>query len=156
MRDLKTTALNMLGRRENTRAELRRKLLQRKYEPDDIDRTLDELTTAGFLDDARAAKTFARHASHIKGQGRNRIARELAARGVDPDLAAATLDAQIDPDEEAERLRAALERKSRGKDLSDRRESSKVWQALVRQGFSPDAVSKALRRRGQIDDDADR
>lgn len=148
MRDLKTTALSMLGRRENTRAELRRKLLQRKYEPADIDRTLDELTAAGFLDDARAAKTFARHASHIKGQGRNRIARELAARGVDADLAAATLDAQTDPEEEAARLRAALERKSRGKDLSDRRESSKVWQALVRQGFSADAVSKALRRRG--------
>ena len=153
MRDLKTTALNMLGRRENTRAQLRRKLLQRKYEPADIDRVLDDLAAAGFLDDARAAKTFTRHASHIKGQGRNRIARELAAKGVDPDIVAQTLDAQIDPEEEAERLRVALERKSRGKDLTDRRESSKVWQALVRQGFSADAVSKALRRAGTDEDD---
>lgn len=152
MRDLKTTALNMLGRRENTRAQLRRKLLQRKYEPADIDRVLDDLVAAGFLDDARAAKSFARHASHIKGQGRNRIARELAAKGVDPDIVAQTLDAQIDPDEEAERLRVALERKSRGKDLTDRRESSKVWQALVRQGFSADAVSKALRKAGTDED----
>lgn len=148
MRDLKTTALNMLGRRENTRAQLRRKLLQRKYEPADIDRALDDLVAAGFLDDERAAKTFTRHASHIKGHGRNRIARELAARGVDPDIVSSTLDAQIDPDEEAERLRVALERKSRGKDLTDRKESSKVWRALVRQGFSADAVSKALRKVG--------
>jgi len=146
--DLKTTALNILGRRENTRAQLRRKLLQRKFDPDDIDRTLDELTAAGFLDDARAAKTFARHAANIRGQGRMRIARELAAKGVDPELVAETLDAQIDPDEEAERLRNALAKRVRGRDLSDRRESSKVWQALVRQGFSPDAVSKALRRAG--------
>ncbi|MEX2270123.1 MAG: regulatory protein RecX [Vicinamibacterales bacterium] len=138
----------MLGRRENTRAQLRRKLLQRKFDPADIDRTLDDLTAAGFLDDERAAKTFARHASHIKGQGRLRIARELAAKGVDPELVAQTLDAQIDPDEEAGRLRAALEKRARGRDLSDRGESSKVWQALVRQGFSPDAVSKALRRKG--------
>ena len=148
MRDLKTTALDILGRRENTRAQLRRKLLQRKFNPDDIDRTLDELTAAGFLDDARAAKTFARHASHIKGQGRMRIARELAAKGVDPDTVAQTLDTQIDPAEESERLQAALEKKARGRDLTDRKESSKVWQALVRLGFSPDAVSKALRRRG--------
>ena len=138
----------MLGRREHTRAQLTRKLLQRKYERADIDRVLDDLVAAGLLDDARAAKAFARHASHIKGQGRNRIARELAAKGVDPDLVAETLDAQIEPEEEAERLRVALERKSRGKDLTDRRESGKVWQALVRQGFSADAVSKALRKAG--------
>ena len=151
--DLRTTALNILGRREHTRAQLRRKLLQRKFDAAGIERTLDELTAAGFLDDERAAKTFARHASHIKGQGRMRIARELAARGVDPELVAQTLDAQIDPDEEAARLRAALEKRARGRDLSDRRESSKVWQALVRQGFSPDAVSKALRRHGTSEED---
>jgi regulatory protein len=151
--DLKTTALNMLGRRENTRAQLRRKLLQRKFEAADVDKVLDDLVAAGFLDDARAAKTFTRHASHIKGQGRMRIARELAVRGVDPELVAQTLDAQIDPDEEAERLRAALEKRARGRDLSDRKESSKVWQALVRQGFSPDAVSKALRGRGRREED---
>ena len=147
-RDLKTTALNILGRRENTRAQLRRKLLQRKFEPAAVDRALDELTAAGFLDDARAAKTFTRHAAHIKGQGRLRIARELAAKGVDAELIAHTLNAGIDPEEEANRLATALERRARGRDLSDRKESSKVWQALVRQGFSPDAVSKALRRRG--------
>ena len=143
----------MLGRRENTRAQLRRKLLQRKFDPADIDRVLDDLTAAGFLDDARAAKTFARHATHIKGQGRMRIARELAMKGVDPELVAQTLDAQIDPEEEAERLRAALEKRARGRDLSDRRESSKVWQALVRQGFAPDAVSKALRAFGSREED---
>lgn len=143
----------MLGRRENTRAQLRRKLIQRKYDPADIDRVLDDLVAAGFLDDARAAKTFARHASHIKGQGRNRIARELSAKGINADIVASTLDAQIDPEEEAERLQAALERKSRGKDLSDRKESSKVWQALVRQGFAADAVSKALRKAGTREDE---
>lgn len=143
----------MLGRRENTRAQLRRKLVQRKYESAEIDRVLDDLAAAGFLDDARAAKTFARQASHIKGQGRNRIARELSAKGVDPEIVASTLDAQIDPEEEAERLRVALERRSRGKDLSDRKESSKVWQALVRQGFSADAVSKALRKAGTREED---
>ena len=143
----------MLGRRENTRAQLRRKLLQRKFDAADVDRVLDDLTAAGFLDDARAAKTFTRHASHIKGQGRMRIARELAAKGVDPEIVAATLDAGIDPEEEAERLRVALERKARGKDLSDRKESSKVWQALVRQGFAPDAVSKALRAFGTREED---
>ena len=153
MRDLKTTALDILGRRENTRAQLRRKLIQRKFNAEDVDRTLDELTAAGFLDDARAAKTFARHASNIKGQGRMRIARELAAKGVDPDIVAQTLDGQIDPAEEAERLQAALEKKARGRDLADRKESSKVWQALVRLGFSPDAVSKALRKRGVKEDD---
>jgi regulatory protein len=151
--DLRTTALNMLGRRENTRAQLRRKLLQRKFEPADIDRTLDDLAAAGFLDDARAAKTFTRHATHIKGQGRLRIARELAAKGVAPEIVAQTLDAVIDPDEEAERLTKALERRARGKDLTDRKESGKVWQALVRQGFSADAVSKALRKFGTREED---
>ncbi|MDQ3069845.1 MAG: recombination regulator RecX [Acidobacteriota bacterium] len=153
MKDLKTTALNMLGRRENSRAQLRRKLLQRKFEPADIDQVLDGLTAAGFLDDARAAKTFARHASHIKGQGRNRIARELAAKGIDADLVSQTLDAQTDPDEEAGRLQAALARRTRGRDMTDRKESSKVWQALVRQGFSADAVSKALRHAGTREDE---
>ena len=58
------------------------------------------------------------------------------------------LDGQLPVRSETQTGAGMVERRT-----SERKESSKVWQALVRQGFAPDAVSKALRARGTREED---
>jgi regulatory protein len=89
-------ALELLARREHTRREITRKLLERGFSDDVIAPALDELERKGSLADARFTDSFVR--SRIaKGRGPQRIRAELKQRGIadaaaDDGLAAAEVD----------------------------------------------------------------
>lgn len=91
---LKAQALRFLARREHSREELRRKLLPRAAEGDDLEAVLDELAQRGWLSDAR----FAEHAARAKARryGPLKLAHYLKSRGVDEDAIAAGLAAAGD------------------------------------------------------------
>ncbi|WP_249976510.1 regulatory protein RecX [Vreelandella olivaria] len=75
-------AIQLLARREYSRAELARKLHQKSFDDDDITACLDELIEQDVQSDARMAESFVR--SRIaRGQGVIRIRGELRQRGVD-------------------------------------------------------------------------
>lgn len=73
--------MRLLARREHTRAELRRKLLARAQEGEDVEGLLDELTRRGWLSDARFAEQAAR--AKAKRFGPLKLAHYLKSRGVD-------------------------------------------------------------------------
>jgi regulatory protein len=140
---IRAAALRLLGRRDYTRTELRSKLTTRGYPGDVVEDVLARLVEERLVDDGRAAAAHVRTASHVKGRGRQRIARELTARGIDESLAADAL-AQISPEDERAVLRRILERTPLPPHPTpaDRR---RVFQRLVRRGFSIDLVAKVLR-----------
>lgn len=79
-------AVALLARREHARKELRGKLL--KKFPSlalQIDAVLERLVEQNYLNDTRFAEAYVRHRSG-RGFGRERIARELAERGVEEGL----------------------------------------------------------------------
>jgi regulatory protein len=142
------TALRLLGRRDYTREELRRKLTDRGFPGPDIDATLDALREQGLQDDARAARSLVRTATHLKGRGPLRIRQELKSRGVSAEtIAAATAD--LTPAQVREALESILTRKRVTRPIP-REQQRKLFQHLVRRGFPPDAILKAL---GGRDDD---
>ena len=106
------------------------------------------------LDDARVAAAYVRTALKVKGRGRLRIQRELQDMGIPRDVAAQALaEAFGDVDERAQ-VRDAIRKKLRGKPkLASQADYARLYQFLLRQGFSPAMVSDALRtmRRGGID-----
>src|SRR5690349_9976538 len=53
------TALEFLGRRLHSRAELQRKLMRREYGEPVVEGVLDELNRLGYVDDAKFAKSRA-------------------------------------------------------------------------------------------------
>ena len=79
--------MRFLARREHSREELRRKLLPKVAEGEDLDAVLDELGRRGWLSDAR----FAEHVARAKARrfGPARLAHYLKSRGVDDDAIAA-------------------------------------------------------------------
>jgi len=141
----------MLGRRELSVKQLRARLLDREHSPEDVDRAIDLLIENRALDDARVAAAYVRTAIKIKGRGRLRIQRELQVMGIPSDIASQALaDAFGDVDERA-LITKALQKKLRGKPkIASPAEYARVYQYLMRQGFSPAAVNAALRshRRG--------
>ena len=143
-------ALRLLARRDLTTSQLRERLLRRKLPADEIERTLDRLTRAGLLDDARAAFAHARRAVHVKLRGRHRARRELEALGIDPPVAERALALVFDEVDEAVVLERAVARRVRGP-VRTRTELRRLHQALVRQGFARDQVTAALLARAGAD-----
>ena len=78
---LKARAMRLLARREHSREELRRKLVPKLVEGDDLDAVLDDLAARGWLSDARYAEQSIRAKS--RRYGPLKLAHALRATGVD-------------------------------------------------------------------------
>jgi regulatory protein len=147
MTDPYTTALRILNYRFNSEAELRRKLLAKKFEPAEVDAALERLRREKWLDDARFAGAFVRTRSRRK-VGRQRIARELGAAGVAGETVAQAIAEHVNADDE----RAAAEELARKKMtiLLRRNEKdaarNKVAAYLQRQGYDLTLVWEIVKK----------
>jgi regulatory protein len=144
-----TDALQLLARRELTEKGLRDRLIDRDHPRDEIDRVIAHLLESKALDDGRVARAYARTATDVKGRGRLRVMRELNAMGVAREIGTeAVSEVFADVDERA-LIAKALQKKMRGKSrISDAREHARLYQYLMRQGFTPGGIAAALRKLG--------
>jgi len=150
-----TEGLKLLARRELSAEGVRARLEDRGYSPDDIAEALARLLESGALDDRRVARAYARTAAHVKGRGRLRINQELLHMGIQKDIAAEALGEVFGELDERALIDAAIRKKLRGRPApGDQGEQVRLYQFLMRQGFSPAGVSSALRkfRTGRRDD----
>lgn len=94
---IKNRAIGFLSRRDHGRGELRRKLLDKEQDPQEVDEALDALEAAGLLDDARTARELARYFAHSRGHGpmkiRSRLRGQHCIAGPLVDQALEALDA---------------------------------------------------------------
>jgi len=80
---IKQRAYRLLGRRQHSTSELKRKLWQKDYEQKLIDEVIDELSKKGFLNDEQFIRDFAAEKSKTKNWSSKRIKAELMKRGID-------------------------------------------------------------------------
>lgn len=139
-RSLRERALGFLGRREHTRAELRRKLAPHAGSPGELDALLDDLVRRKSLSEER----FAEARVHVLSRkfGAARIERDLRARGVSVEQAASA--AGESRATEFERARGVWQRKF-GIPATDLRERARQARFLLSRGFSSDVVKRILR-----------
>ena len=145
--------VRMLARRELSVAQLRERLRDREHSSEDVEAAIARLLESGQLDDRRVAFAYARTAGKVKGRGRVRVQRELHAMGIARDVAADAI-AQVfgDLDERA-LVEKAIQKKLRSTRVTPQRklslqERARLYQYLMRQGFTPGGISAALRRIG--------
>jgi len=159
-RSLKSRALQLLAQRDQSRLELRRKLVRhaRRREADaasddevdasaidtEVDALLDWLEANRFLSDAR----FAESRVHARAGrfGLQRIRSELAQHAVvlSPELAASLAASEIE--------RAAAVRARRFSALPcDAAERAAQSRFLLGRGFSPELVQRLMRRLARAD-----
>jgi regulatory protein len=142
---LRDRALNLLSRREHSRAELARKLAPHA-ESEAIAAVLDQLTQDGHLSDARYADAVA-HARQGK-HGSRRLAHELREKGVDAALIGAVVDAARNDDLAA--ARAVWQRKF-GVPPVDAKDKARQYRFLLGRGFPADIVEKVFKTLGSED-----
>ncbi|HEX7580700.1 MAG TPA: regulatory protein RecX [Thermoanaerobaculia bacterium] len=153
MTSCREAALAYLARRALARRELERKLRRKGFDAAEVEQVLNALTAAGLVDDAATSEALARSRT-VRGVGRNRIAFELRSRGLGRDDIDGAL-AKIPAEDERAALRGALDRKARTLPvgLTPAATSKKLFDHLVRRGFSVAAVLEALRKKGESPDD---
>jgi regulatory protein len=145
-------ALYMLSRRELSERQLRDRLLERDHDPEEVAAALAQLTDQGSLDDGRVARAYVRTALKVKGRGRLRIQRELNQLGIAKETAAEALAEAFGDVDERTLIAQAIQKKLRGnRTLESQAEYARLYQYLMRQGFTPAGVVAALRglRRGR-------
>ncbi|MCA1651709.1 MAG: RecX family transcriptional regulator [Acidobacteria bacterium] len=134
-------------------AGLRARLLDREHSPEDVEAVIAQLLETHALDDARVARAYARTAATVKGRGRLRVMRELHAMGIAGDVAAAALAEVFGDLDERTLIAKALQKKLRGRTrLEGRAEQARLYQQLMRLGFTPAGIAAALRKLGGPDD----
>jgi regulatory protein len=141
------TSLKLLARRELSVEGLRARLLEREYPAGEIDRAIAHLLETGALDDGRVARAYARTAASVKGRGRLRVQRELQQMGIPKQVASEALGDVFGELDERALVAKALQKKLRGRTrIKDAAESARLYQYLMRQGFSSAAAMDALRK----------
>lgn len=134
-------ALSLLERRDYGSEELCAKLVEKGAEPDEARAAVRYMVRVGFIDDERYAAMVVRHYA-AKGYGIGRVREELRRRKLDRELWDAALAELPEPDETVDAL---LRAKLRGK-AADRDTIRKAGAALVRRGFTWEAVKAATDR----------
>jgi regulatory protein len=138
----------MLARRELSVAQVRERLGRKGFDATSVQDAVSRLVANGTLDDLRVARAVARTRANVKRQGRSRIVRELATIGIARDVAQQVIAEVFGDLDEVALLDQALSRRLRGSVLlSDPAARRRVFAALVRQGFSPEAIARAIRNR---------
>ena len=136
----KSKALRMLDRRDYSRAELIKKLVEKGEPLSDAETVADRLAELGAVDDARYAALIVREYAG-RGYGEKRVRTELLRRGVPRELLDEAL-AQMP--EQTDTLDALLRRKLG--DSFDRADVKRATDALARKGYGWDEIGAALRR----------
>jgi regulatory protein len=142
---LHTYAVRALMRRAHSIHEMRQALERRCDDAALVRAELDRLKDQRVLDDARYALDFARNRAATRRQGRMRITQELRRRGVPDRHIEAALEEVFAANDESALLRQRLERKLRSiRGPLDQRRRASLYGSLLRAGFSPDMVRKAI------------
>jgi regulatory protein len=137
----------MLAGRELSEAQVRQRLVRRKYESRDIDKAIERLKESGSIDDARAAAVIARRETTVRRRGKARVSSRLRAAGIASAVADRAVE-QVFKDVDADAmLDASLERRLRGRTrIADEKERQRLYRYLIGQGFEADRVLAKLRK----------
>ena len=137
-------AFLLLKFRLRSRDELRRRLKQKKFKDEIIEKTLDFLQEKAFIDDSEFARSWI--SSRIsKPLGLARIRQELKLKGVDKGIIEAQLNKiRKNYSEEEVVLGLARERFQKLKGLEPYKAKNKLFQYLARRGFSSETITDAL------------
>jgi regulatory protein len=135
--------LRLLAGRAHSRAELKRKLARRGFDPEAVEAATVRLSDLGYLDDRAFAAGLTRRRSASRGP--LAISAELAAKGVDRITAQTALGA-LTPEAQLEAATRLAERLcDAGPRLAYREMRDRIGAKLVRRGFSSAVAGAAAR-----------
>ena len=142
----KKDALRLLSFRARSTAELRSRLLRRRYEKETVEKAIGYFSGRGFLDDEKFAKLYALSRLQSRPSGKTQIAFDLKNKGVPGAVISRVLDSLEDFDEKQIALDTAVKRHKTMGRLPENVSKARLYGFLKRRGFTSEAVFFALAR----------
>ena len=150
----KNAAFRLLAARSRSRSEIIGRLQARRFPEAAIQAAVETLERLGMLDDRTFAVQWVERRLESRPMGRPGLERELAEKGVPPDVAGRVLDEMLadrDPDHEA--LQVLRSRLNRYRGLDRDKALGRMCGLLGRRGFTGDvALAAALRLWKEIEE----
>ncbi len=144
------SAIRLLGRRDYSRAELRRKLIGKGFSAGEVDGVLTQFETHGLLNDWKLAQRLAGYYSHEKLWGPQKLLQKLVQRGISVEMAREAMDREEESGRTPERLRAVLRNQLKARDsLSlSAQDKQRLANYLRQKGYAWDDIWEALQEIG--------
>jgi regulatory protein len=131
-------ALKLLDLRLHTCSEIKRKLQQRGFKNEPIDRVVEDLMGIGFLNDKQFAENFLDNLIRFKTFGYYGLKAKLLQRGLAGGLIEQLLKEKLSLEEEKKIARRFASR-AKGKD------KIQITQSLSRKGFRSEVINELLK-----------
>jgi len=132
--------MDILARRDHSEKELRKKLRDKQFPPEEIDRAIEFGKENGWIPNTEEGlKVLSEKTADVlkrKGKGRLYINHYLKEKGLVP--------VEVDPAEELEKARELVENKFSDLKQMDRKEKAKVGRFLISRGFGLETVRKVI------------
>lgn len=142
----KLRCMHLMESTDRTEAQLRVKLVQGEYPAKVIEDTIAWLKQMHYLDDARYADMYIEY--NIEKKSRRQIEAELQKKGVDRYVIEKTFEGR-EPADESALIEEWLRKKHYDSSTADAAAQRRMYGFLMRRGFSPAAVIKALKARSE-------
>jgi regulatory protein len=144
-RQAREHALRYLTYRARSRGELTRRLSEQGYGPTAVERTVQWLDQAGYLNDGEFAEQWVAERVRIKQYGRLRIAAELAAKEIPADRIGELLEEHCPESGERARATALARRRLAGlRGLERVAQGSRLAPYLLRKGYAAAVVRSVV------------
>jgi regulatory protein len=140
-------ALRLLARRDHSKVELKRKLIQRGFPSGICDGIIAMLAEKGYIDDRRFAERWAEAALAAGRCFGLRMKLELQQRGVAADVASEVVAKLTMEHNESLSIRALTDHRFPGFDplTATDKEKSRIFGFLQRRGFSANTIMALFR-----------
>ncbi len=150
-------ALRLLAYKPRTVAEMRVRLLEKDWaEEAVVDQVVARLEELGYLNDEEFAANFANSRLTTKPIGRTRLRRDLQRKKLPAQVVEQSLNEAYEQQSEEELIQRAIKKRLRLKGPPEtREEAKKLFDYLMRRGFSYDLIARKVREASQSVDVAD-
>jgi regulatory protein len=142
----------LLSYRNRSEKELQERLRKKGFSELHISVTLKHLKQSGYLDDHALALDLKRQAFNNKLLGHNRARIFLLDRGLPDDIVNETMT--YDEETEAQKIQVLMDKKIKTMGICpDNKERKKLWDFLVRKGYSYNTIRNALQKLTQVEEE---
>ena len=142
-------AFRLLAAKARSVAQLRERLLERA-EAEVVEQALARLVELGYLNDEEFARSFANSRLSYKPLGRTRLRQDLQRKQLSKQDVEQALETAYTEHSEEALIDRAIEKRLRLKGApTSREEAKKLFDYLLRRGFSYDLVIRKVRAAGQ-------
>ena len=153
-----TRALKLLSYKPRSVAEMRARLNEKEWaDAQVVEQVIARLIELGYLDDEQFAARYADARLTVKPLGRTRLRRDLQRRKVSAQVVEQALEQAYAEHSEEELIARAIAKRTRLKGApATREETKKLFDYLIRRGFSYDLVMRKVREasaQSQINED---